>query len=357
MSGSQVDTYVTGTGALSVNAGRLHGALLGTGLRRVRLTELWQLLTVCDPASAAQPDRRAILAGILTELTAAGYLQPSVAVDTAAPPALPRTVTLLGDPAKRSGAEAGRTVAWRPELGWAAQARLSATQVQALKEVNVWLRDRGDDTDIAPLRERSLEIFGWEKQLDTLVGTALFGPDRLSLSVLRTFRAHPPLPARRVGTGPVLLVVENSDTFTTLHSALSERPGQVGWVAWGAGKAFIASVAAVADLPGISEVRYFGDLDLAGLEIPAAAGVVADTAGLPPVQPALGLYEALLSTGVRQAGEGRVSAMLAPQVVEWLPELVRTDVAKLLQDGCRVPQEALRRMVMDGQPGWRTGLD
>jgi hypothetical protein len=53
------------------------------------------------------------------------------------------------------------------------------------------------------------------------VTSALFGPGRLSLTLLRAYRSRPPLLAISVG-GPVLLVAESSDTFETLVRPLED---------------------------------------------------------------------------------------------------------------------------------------
>ena len=44
-------------------------------------------------------------------------------------------------------------------------------------------------------------------------------------------------------------------------------------------------------------ILYFGDLDAAGLRIPAAASELAQQDGLPSVRPATGLYTLLLRHG------------------------------------------------------------
>jgi hypothetical protein len=247
-------------------------------------------------------------------------------------------------------------VPWRPELAWAPSARLTVGQVGLLQSVNGWLRDRGRDDDVVPLRERSLEVFGHEKQLDRMLTTSVFRPDRLSLDLLRTFRARPPLPSRRLGDGPVLLVVENSDTFDTLARVLTADPGQVGQIAWGAGAAFEASVVSVADLPGITAVAYFGDLDADGLRIPASSATLAALEGLPPVCPATGLYRLLLAAGRPQHGQPVVTAARAAELTGWLDDEQRPDVAGLLRDGARVPQETVTARLLAADPGWRDGL-
>lgn len=56
----------------------------------------------------------------------------------------------------------------------------------------------------------------------------------------------PAVTARRLGNGPLLLVIENSDTFDTLAGLLADQPGRVGWIAWGRA-GFEASVLSIAE--------------------------------------------------------------------------------------------------------------
>lgn len=340
---------------LSPKAARLAAELETGDTRTVRLPELWRLYGRADPASATRPTRRADLAAAITELAAAGVLTPSKkAADSGTPP-LPAQVTLPAPAASVTAAALARAVAWRPELAWAASARLTVGQVGLLQAVNVWLRDRGRDADVVPLRERSLELFGYEKRLDTMVSTSLFGPDRLSLGLLRTFRAHPPLPVRRVGDGPILLVVENADTFDTLRKALTAGSGhRVGWIAWGAGAGFEASVLSIGELPEVTEVAYFGDLDAVGLRIATSAARTAATERLPVVRPAHGLYRLLLDHGVPQPGQPSADGALAGWLAE--PSAVAR-AARLLTEGARIPQEAVSARALAGAPeDWLDGL-
>ncbi|MGL5861847.1 MAG: Wadjet anti-phage system protein JetD domain-containing protein [Phycicoccus sp.] len=246
---------------------------------------------------------------------------------------------------------------WRPELAWAVQARLTLGQVEQLRQVNNWLRDRGRDRDVLPLRERSLEVLGHEKTLDALLSTTVFAPNRLTLDLLRTFRSHPPLPVVRVGDGPVLLVVENDDTFHSIRTVLVTDPGPVGHVAWGAGGAFEASVRSCGDLPGVERVRYFGDLDAAGLRIPRNAARTAAREGQPDVTPAHALYRSLLATGVRQGGQPAVPAEQSATLTAWLDEpFIAQECSALLEARMRVPQEALTFTALSSERGWLNDL-
>lgn len=342
---------------LSPRAVRLATLLEGVPGRTITLTDLWRLWAAADPASAGRPDRRAGLAQAIEQLAEAGLVTPSKKQDIHARPHLPARLTLAPTAPSESAAALARTVAWRPELAWVLRTRLTLGQVAQLRQVNKWLRDRGHDADVIPLRERSLEVLGHEKALDGLLTTNVFAPDRLSLALLRTFRTHPPLPVVRVGDGPVLLVVENDNTFHSVRTVLAEDPGPVGHVAWGAGGAFEASVRSAGDLPGLERVRYFGDLDAAGLRIPRNAAKTAALERLPPVAPALDLYRALLASGVRQGGQPPLTPEPVEALVGWLEdEKLMLDAAGVLHSGIRVPQEALTLSSLARDRHWMDAL-
>jgi hypothetical protein len=338
---------------LSGRATRLAAALEEWPRRTVTVEELWTVWNSADPHSAGQATRRADLASALGELAQTGLVGLSIAQDAAAVPALPRRITLPAPEPSPSAAALARSIAWRPELSWVASARLTIAQVEHLRRINTWLRDHGHECDQLPLRERSLQVLGHEKALDRLLKTGLFGDDRLRLDLLRTFRTKPPLPTIRLGDGHILLVVENDNTFHSLRSALTKTPGPVGQLAWGAGGAFEASVRSVPELPGVSEIRYFGDLDADGLRIPRNAATTALTEGLPPVLPAIGLYRRLLTTGIQQTGQPTLETIPAGELAAWLgdEDLVQR-VAQLLTTGQRVPQEALTRTQLQADTAW-----
>jgi hypothetical protein len=226
-----------------------------------------------------------------------------------------------------------------------------------LERVNDWLQISRDPL-VVPSRERSVEIFGHEKALDRLIGTALFTPGRLSLELLRCRRVVPRLHCEPVGAGSMLLVVENSDTFSSLVTVLCGRDGhRVGLVGWGAGGGFEASVLSVADLGrAITEVHYFGDLDENGLRIPASAGLISEGAGLPPVRPATGLYTSMFSRGNPQPGQRRVPADTAADLTAWLDQIHREEAAKLLSGGHRLAQEWVGLSCLSHSDDWLRDL-
>jgi hypothetical protein len=330
---------------LTPRAARLAAELEAWDRRTITLPELWSLFARADPASATRPTRRTDLAATISALADAGVVTTSKQLDRTAVPPLPTRLTLPAAAVTVSAATLAKAVPWRPELAWATTARLTVGQIGVLQTINSWLRDRGRDTDVLPLRERSLELFGYEKRLDTLIGTSLFGPNRLTLLLLRTFRAHPPLPVRHIGHGPTLLVVENADTFDSLRQMLTATPTAVGHIAWGAGAAFEASVLSIGELPSVRDIAYFGDLDADGLRIPASAAATAITEGLPAIRPAYGLYRLLLEHGTIQPGQTPVPAQRAAELAAWLGEHA-TAAHDLLTSAVRIPQESVNATLL-----------
>jgi hypothetical protein len=336
---------------LSDRAGRIHAALADWPRRRVPLDRLWQILDAVDPATRTFLHRRQLLADTLAELAAAHAidLPAHASYDRTELPALPRFVTLpSSDQVRRPTA----SIVWHPALSWAADAAFTAAQRPTLEKINRWLfTSRGDL--VIPQRERSLEILGDEKALDRLQTTGLFGPGRLTLDLLRARRVTPPLHTVHTGAGPALLVVENSDTFDSLHRVLATRTTRVGLVAWGAGGAFEASVLSISTLShSISEISYFGDLDAKGIQIPANADRLSAAYGQPPVRPAAGLYSALQRVGTPQAGQPRLSAATATQLSSWLEPQHREWAVARLVGGTRIAQEAVGLAYFTDNDDW-----
>ncbi|MEJ8280530.1 hypothetical protein [Pseudonocardia spirodelae] len=319
-------------------AQRLGELLRARGLTVLRRNAVLAAFAEADPRSHGTVHMRRALAAALDELAAAGVLVPSAATDGGVPP-LPRQVR-MARPAPAATAS-GPGPVWHPELRWADGV---ARPAPVLLQVNDWLFRHGARAQEVPLRERALEVTGDEKAFDGPL------PRGLTLATLRARRVVPPLHTEAVGDGPVLLVVENADTADSLVRALRRDAGPVGAVAWGAGNAFTASVLSLRPAPPAA-VRYFGDLDPAGLRIPARASELAVAEGLPPVLPATGLYRALLAHG-RPAASSSVDA----GGVAWLDPGLRGPVRDLFAAGTRLAQEAVGTTVLAADGVWRDGL-
>jgi hypothetical protein len=317
--------------------------LRALGHRRVDLETLQAVYQEIDPATAFSPRRRQALLDLLREAEAAGALSLAKGrPDRRALPELPSSVMLAERPTEAPRRVARSDAFFRPELAWAAELRLTPEELTLLRSIDAFLRDVSSDEPVVPIRERSLELFGEEKRLDSLLSSRLFTPARLSLALLRCQRVHPPFVWTRVGDAPRLLVVENHQTYYSLAQVLADCPSSgVGVLAYGAGNHIVASITYAVDLPIVVEdIRYFGDLDHNGLVIPAHASRVAVEAGLPPVQPATGLYADLLRVG----HTGRCASLSrdqAEQAAAWLDAEQREAVVDLLGSGRRIAQEWL----------------
>jgi hypothetical protein len=109
----------------------------------------------------------------------------------------------------------------------------------------------------------------------------------------------------------------------------------------------------------VTEIRYFGDLDYDGLRIPANACATVRAEGLPPLLPAVTLYRQLLATQVRQDGQPQVDEAARQPLTDWLATAgtadssqLASEVAQLLRDGQRIPQEAPGSRELIGNEGW-----
>lgn len=334
-------------------------ALAEPGRARISPAGYAAAFVAAEPALATSPDRRSRLAAAIDELEAAGVVSVAKSLDRTERPPLPRFLVLLERTPDPPVGRAAAAYPWRPELAWAARLPLRRSEFEALQAIQVFLRDRASETPIVPAGERSLELFGDEKRIDALRhNRRLFGDGRLSLELLRARQFAPPFAYRRVGVGPVALVLENVATY---HSVLASLPAAspVGLVVFGAGANFAASVVYLAELAAegpaesIRAIRYFGDLDRRGLEMPAAADAAARDAGLPPVRPAIGLWALLLRHG-RPAAAPKVPADIAERIGRWLPATLRRAATEVLVGGARYAQEAVGTELLAADGGWAT---
>jgi hypothetical protein len=212
-----------------------------------------------------------------------------------------------------------------------------------LLDIQNWLRNGGTTAPFVALRERSVEIFGEEKRLDSLLGSQLFAPGRLTLELLRCYLPSVPI---YIVTAPEneisrpLLVVENHTTFDTV-CRWNEQQRRYAAVAFGAGSAFIAGCKSLRThlvAPGCNgQVSYFGDLDPKGLWIPKRAS---KENGI-EVRPDETLYTLLLSKGRISRVLNRESLSFEPTLLNWLPESLQTETLHHFKNGRRLPQELI----------------
>jgi hypothetical protein len=258
-------------------------------------------------------------------------------------PALPRFVLVRGvGQARRE--QTWRTHPWRDELGWVASQRtVTDRNLAHLMAINDWLVvTRGGQVPEVPQRIRSAEVLGDEKALDQLSTTTLFGEGRLSWKLLSAVPIAPPLAVRRVGAGGAVLVVENSDPYWLACEALRDHAGPVGLVAWGQGRATLHSLPTLALEPEVTgPVWYWGDIDPAGLDIPAAASPAVAAAGLGPLLPAEPLYEAMADHLDRAGPTPGFEKWGGKDRSAWLGQCLWERFSAAVDTGQRVAQEVV----------------
>ena len=292
------------------------------------------------PHRHGDTDTRAVLTQLLSELAQAGALRlPSKtnrrAYDYSERTPLPKRVVRID----RSRQLTPPAIVWRPELAFAAE--IDSSWREELLCIQEWLRNGGTTMPLVALRERSVEIFGDEKRLDSLLGTQLFAAGRLTLDLLRCYLPSVPIyvvSLARVDVPRPLLVVENHTTFDTL-CRWNEQCLRYSAVAFGAGAAFIAACESLRThlvAPGCSgQLLYFGDLDPKGLWIPSRAS---QESGI-EVQPDESLYSLLLAKGRKCRVAANQPLSFEPGLLDWLPAILRQETGRHFSGGRRLPQE------------------
>ncbi|MFJ6786754.1 hypothetical protein [Streptomyces angustmyceticus] len=324
-----------------------------------------------------------ILQRCLTDLADAGHIQlMGKKVGETLPPGvhlLP--VRVAQGPRKRRGG------LYHPEVHKLLKGKPLRTgrQEVACEAVSDWLHVQRDPVLEVPVRERALEIFGKRAYLEAFpepekcldgkgFGGALFENRTQFFKLIRAFPTDPPLLNARfsvfapeqqstaLAENGILLVVENSATYTSLVERLRELHGEhrVGCVAWGVGRSFTASVRSIGNhygtddrrLPRFREIRYFGDLDTSGLGIPLRASGEAVAVGL-DVHPTSVLYRDLLTVGTPLPGRETSTREEAEHLVTWLgDDHDFRPVVDVLMKGERWAQEWVGRRHLRLTDGW-----
>jgi len=338
--------------ALSPLAAEIGRLVASSPNKRMLGEDLFRGVGRFEPGLVGSPDARRRFLDSLEELRAAGKITlPSprsrTGWDTRIMPALPVWVTRVEPrPLPRPPHP---THVWPSALEPAAQIATRPDEHELLARIAQWMRDN-PAPGRAPIQERSLELFDDEKAFDGFLKTRLFTTGALTLDLLTCFIPPVPFVSKHLpGTGPTqLLVIENLATYTSFLTVLNEdrhgsRPDL--HVAWGAGNSFTQSVLSIPTLcPAPSRTLYFGDLDLAGLNIATIAARQAEMTGLPPIIAAAPCYQFLLGgpqTWRRPDASNRADMPDWQARCEWMPVILRGATTELLRSRERVPQERL----------------
>jgi hypothetical protein len=313
------------------------------GRRRIPIDDVWGVLLRVEPQTVASTAAGATLIRVLEELAADGRLRlggrrtrglPSFVELPRAEAAVTRTRGPSIGPLHPLLAAAREDIA----PGW------TDTEVEVIQRVNRWLvEEDGVGARPVALRERSWALFGDDKLLEGL--RRMFDRGVLSEAILRVQRTPPPFPWIAVGDAPAMLFVENSATFDSivrvLEGASNPRYGLVAF-AGGLGFAdrlpFLRRVPLLAHRPAPQVLHYFGDVDGVGLDIPRVAAEAARRLGLPALEPAGDLYQALLNLSGIDCPE-----VSGHRLAGWLPVPLESWALAVIEARDALPQEALDR--------------
>jgi hypothetical protein len=330
--------------------------------KRVLVEELFNGANKFEPGLVGDPAARSRLRNALDELQTAGRITLPAAHsrtgwDSRVLPPIP-TWVLRVDPVLPAPRLRPTQRVWPSALEAAGRIATRADEHELLERIAAWMRD-DPRPNLVPVQERSLELFDDEKAIDSYLKTRLFTSGALTLDLLACFIPPVPFVSQHLdGTGPTqLLVVENLATYTSFLAVFRKvdpdtRPDL--HIGWGAGTAFAQSVLSIPTLkPTPERAHYFGDLDLAGLQIAVSAAAQAEAARLPKLRPAESLYRFLLNgprRWRRPDSSNRRSTSDCHLVCHWLPSALRAQAKDLLLARQRVPQERLGLRALQQNP-------
>jgi hypothetical protein len=257
-------------------------------------------------------------------------------------PALPRSIMIAREIVPAEAPFDHRTFPWVLELAFVVGLRAVAN-ANELRCIHDFLKDHPERRPIVPVKERSFQLFGDEKRLDSLRKTKLFGAGRLTLELLRCRdvpASLPCVPAPQASNG-MWLIVENEaafDSFTRLNRVIALHSG----VILGSGRNVLRAVDFLARLIASSAHRdflYFGDIDRDGIEIPALLDRRLHRHAGHRVIPAEEYYDCLLTV----SGIGGNSPAIAESdpVVSWFSPRTRDRIQAALAGTRPLVQEAI----------------
>ncbi|SOZ68589.1 conserved hypothetical protein [Cupriavidus taiwanensis] len=309
--------------------------------KRVALDDVRRFFFEVRPELSSSPVRNAELLAALKALEAAGQIQlpREGSWEKRGNPPLPNWIQLVREaPAKVR--EDFAAVAWVPEMGFWPE--LTPAARIAAKQINAFLLRRRGQFRMVPMKERSLEIFGDEKKLDSLqTGGMLFG-GRLSLADIGAYVVPMPLAYRQADApGRPLLILENLNSFHSFGE-WNHEARRYSAVVYGAGQGFRSSGAALGqvlrEVEGVG-AEYLGDLDPTGVRIPLEFNAAA-VPGSALLEPAQEFYSWLLMHGNRRE---RVEEQQTPVGLAqaWLGAKLGDALETMWRDGWWMPQEGL----------------
>ena len=320
---------------------------------RIKLEELWSLFNVFFPHRSRNTEGREWLLESLHEAAQRGIIKLPVAHgvswDRSLSPFIPTFVDKIAPKVKRN--TSWRTFPWHHRLTWIADLHtITSAQEAFLYRIHEGLVE-GTFQEPAPLKYRSLQLTGHEKQLGKLAQTVLFAPGRLTFELLGCVPDIPPLVLKKVSEGNIALIFENVSSFRTAYGVLKRlQHPPYGLVGFGAGMGFARSILDFRFIDhNIERIEYVGDMDRPGLRIAQSVISIAEVEKLPPIIAAKGIHRAMLESsrrfgfpdGIEYKTVERRDELGDETLIAWLPNDIRVNILNIIQAGRRIPEEIL----------------
>lgn len=231
--------------------------------------------------------------------------------------------------------------------------------LEKLEKISQWLaRQDGYEIVPAPLAERSLEIFGYEKALKATGSNGVVydtGDHQLTLTDLGAFYVAPPLAwespfaePREAGERP-LLVVENSTPYYSL-TRWNRQAKAYACIVYGSGKQVEGSLPQQSELLDKfprAELRYYGDIDPEGVAIYQGTAKAMQQFNQRELVPDLSLYQALLDVGKGSPRDFKAKMFNLVGLHAQFGENIATHFEELFAKEQRISQEHLGLFVLN----------
>ena len=313
-----------------------------SGNRRQKLESVIQAYYQAFPERHERADGRDQVKRLLSELEEAGALvlpKGSDCWQRMPLPTLPLWIQWPPEPPSGAAKLDHQTFPWVPEMQFVASLP-APRNPEVARKIHNFLKVGGQTRPFVPIKERSWELFGDEKALDSIRKGPLFGSMRLTLDHLRCFEVAATLPCRPGPTGATgpWLIVENEATFDSFARWNKGAKRHRG-VILGNGLAVLRAESFLRELIEGKGVEYFGDLDERGCQIPYELNRKFRQKGSGEIEPATIYYEWLLDAC-------RVPIVIAPSGtakpwLSWFAEKLRNRVLHATQLPKPPPQEAI----------------
>lgn len=326
---------------------QMRDQLLQLGRRRVPIPLLRQIFFELKPELHEHPDRNSYFRAALESLTNYGFAtlpKRKASWDLASTPPLPHWIQLTVSPG-HSSVDAF-SIAWVNEMSFCIHMTNPAQLADAIKINQYLIANPEVKQDKIPLRERSLEIFGDEKRLDSIVSRGTLFGGRLSLDIIGAFCVPLPIPHETFEClGRPILLIENHHTFWSLCRWNTEALiySAIAYTGGSRAPKHEEGILALAQALDTRCVEYFGDIDFRGVLILSTLVIALRTKHQLNANPAQKFYSWLVNHGIRCPGRKLTAneSLSLDLLLSMFDETLATEIKDMLHAEQRIPQESL----------------